>query len=452
MKKAWMLFGFLIWLIFALLPDTGVLSQQSAPALRQEAFEVVWQRVKEKHYDPTLNGVDWDAVHEKYAPRVAAVKTDDELYSLLNQMLGELKESHFLVFPPSVYVGEEEKEQTPPERAGGSEAGNPREGVVGLQIKLVEGRPTITCVEPNSAAARAGLRPGFIVTHVGDASVEEIQQKVAARKERPTIEQFMFVRAVAGRLGGAVDSTVAVRYLDQDDKPHTVELKRGSPEGEPIKFGELPRLYAKIETKRLANGIGYVRFNIFLVPLLAKIQQAIKSLHDAPGIILDLRGNPGGVAGMAAGVARLFCSEQSLLGTMKLRRGEIRFVVYPIQEQLPYRGPLAILTDEGTASTSEILAGGMQESGRAIIVGQPSTGAVLPSVVEKLPIGARLQYAIADFKTPKGILLEGRGVQPNVVVEITRRDLLAGLDPVLEKGISVLLKQRAQSAASKSSQ
>jgi carboxyl-terminal processing protease len=85
----------------------------------------------------------------------------------------------------------------------------------------------------------------------------------------------------------------------------------------------------------------------------------------------------------------------------------------------------------------------MQENGRAIIVGQPSLGAVLPSVIEKLPIGARLQYAIADFKTPHGVLIEGRGVLPDVPVEITRGELLAGRDPVLEKAISELVKRQS---------
>jgi len=240
---------------------------------------------------------------------------------------------------------------------------------------------------------------------------------------------------------------VSVRYLDEKDAPHTVTLKRQQPDGQPVKFGELPTFYAKIQAKRLAQGIGYVRFNIFMVPLLDQIQKAVQSFHDAPGIILDLRDNPGGVGGMATGVARLFYKERATLGTMKLRQGEVHFVVFPAADA--YTGPVAILTDEGTGSTSEMLAAGMQESGRAIVIGQPSVGAVLPSVIEKLPIGARLQYAIADFKTPQGILIEGRGVLPNVPVEITREELLAGHDPALEKAVSVLLNYKFQTGVRK---
>jgi carboxyl-terminal processing protease len=94
--------------------------------------------------------------------------------------------------------------------------------------------------------------------------------------------------------------------------------------------------------------------------------------------------------------------------------------------------------DSGSASTSEIFAGGMQELGRAVVVGERTAGAALPSVIQKLPTGALFQYAIGDFKTPKGTLLEGRGVIPNQVVKLTRAGLLAGRDLSLEAAVSAL--------------
>jgi carboxyl-terminal processing protease len=387
----------------------------------------VWQRVKEKHYDPNLNGVDWDAVHKQYAPRVAAVKSDDELYRVLNDMLGELKQSHFHVISPSAYVGEGEREQD-----GGV-------GSVGLGVNSVEGRAAVTQVTPDSSATQAGLRSGFIVTHIDDVSVEEIQRKIAERKERPVMESFLLMRAVTGRLSGPVGTTVKVRYQDERRKSRTVALKRQKPDGELVRFAELPPLYAQFESKRLAQGIGYVRFSVFMRPLFDKVREAIKSFQDAPGVVLDLRGNPGGIAIMASGVAGLFSQEKFLMGTMKNRDGEVRFMVYPSQDPPPYPGALVVLTDEGSGSASEILAGGLQEVKRAIIIGNATLGGVLPSVFEKLPIGARLQYAIADFKTAKGVLLEGLGVTPDIPVDLTRKALLEGRDPVLEKAVALIL-------------
>src|SRR5262245_17370045 len=69
------------------------LAQQSIAELRRQTFEIVWSAVKQKSFDPKLNGVDWEAVHRQYAPRVAAAGSDDEFYKLLKAMLGELNQS-----------------------------------------------------------------------------------------------------------------------------------------------------------------------------------------------------------------------------------------------------------------------------------------------------------------------------------------------------------------------
>ena len=179
-------------------------AQQTASELRRETFEIVWSRVKERHFDPKLNGVDWDAVRLRYAPRVAAAANDTEFHRLLNEMLGELKQSHFVVFPPSVYAGEEPN-------------GKSARAETGMEVQMIEGRPTITRVEPSSPAAEAGLRPGFIVTRVGDESLDELLRQIAARGERPAKEHSLLLRAIRSRLRGEMDSVVVVRYLDGSD-------------------------------------------------------------------------------------------------------------------------------------------------------------------------------------------------------------------------------------------
>jgi carboxyl-terminal processing protease len=89
----------------------------------------------------------------------------------------------------------------------------------------------------------------------------------------------------------------------------------------------------------------------------------------------------------------------------------------------------------------------MQENGRALICGEPTLGAVLPSLVERLAGGAVLQYAIADFKTPKGVLLEGRGVVPDLPVSPRREDYYDGRDPVLERALQHLAARRESAEA-----
>lgn len=404
-----------------------VVAQHPINELKRQTFEIVWTTVKEKHFDPTLNGIDWEAVHRRYAPLVAAAQSDDEFYRLLNQMLRELKQSHFAVIPPSFYVQEDIDNRY--SRAD-----------VGITVHEIEGRPTITQVEPNSPAFSSQLRPGFVVTHIDGESLDELQRKIAARPERAVVRSSLLLRSLRTRLRGKAGSAVTLRYFDENDSPRTVTITRNAPDGQVARFADLPTPLARLETRRLTGDIGYLRFSLFVLPLLSQLRQAVRSFHDALGIILDLRGNSGGEIAVTTALAGMFCTEPTSLGTTRLRQGELYRPVLPQPDA--YTGPLVILTDAGTFSAAETFAAAMQENGRAKIVGGPTIGGALPSVIEILPTGARLQYAIGEYRTPKGIVLEGRGVQPDARVEVTRRELLAGRDPALEKAVSLLLEQQ----------
>src|SRR5438270_8938717 len=106
-------------------------------------------------------------------------------------------------------------------------------------------------------------------------------------------------------------------------------------------------------------------------------------------------------------------------GVMRTRAGWFELRVMP--QRTSYRGQLVVLIDGGTQSAGEIFASGLRDSGRAVVVGERSAGATLPSAVKELPTGAILQYAFADFVTASGELLEGRGVLPNLHVKLSRR-------------------------------
>src|SRR5687767_9369428 len=121
---------------------------------------------------------------------------------------------------------------------------------------------------------------------------------------------------------------------------------------------------------------------------------------------------------------------------MRTRAGWHDMLVTP--QANGYRGQVVVLIDAETQSAGEIFAGGLQASGRAVVVGQRSAGATLPSAAKELPTGAILQYAFADFVTAKGAVIEGSGVEPNLSVRLTRRQLLAGRDPQLESGLQAL--------------
>jgi carboxyl-terminal processing protease len=232
---------------------------------------------------------------------------------------------------------------------------------------------------------------------------------------------------------------VKIEVLNAKNEPQVFDVKRYAAKSEMSEaVGNFPAQPVIFEAKRLDGNIGYIRFNMWIIPQMAKIRRAVKEFSDAKGIVFDLRGNPGGVGGMAPGVAGLLTAEKTSLGSMTSRASEQKFIVYPQPD--PFKGKVVVLTDYGSASTSEVFAAGMQEAGLAKIVGERTAGAVLPSVFTVLPTGAIFQYVISDYKSPKSVLIEKRGVAPDTEVKQTRAALLQGRDLPLEEAVRQILQ------------
>ena len=142
---------------------------------------------------------------------------------------------------------------------------------------------------------------------------------------------------------------------------------------------------------------------------------------------------------MASGITGYLVRKQDSLGTMKMRGTELKFIAFP--QEGAFDGPVAVLIDRNSASTSEIFAAGLQEIGRAVVVGERSMGAALPSFIIELPRGALLQYAVADYVTPKGERIEGNGVKPDIPVTLSAETLLAGKDAQLDAASQALLQK-----------
>ncbi|MGH9769200.1 MAG: S41 family peptidase [Blastocatellia bacterium] len=400
---------------------------------RRESFDLVWSTVKARHFDPAFGGVDWDAVRRQYEPRVAAVKSDGELHDLLRQMLGELRQSHFYIMPPEIYGDETSK--------------GPAIGGVGIDLRAIDGAAVVTRVAAGSSAARAGLRPGFVITQVDETRIAEASAKalerLKGREGSPEMTRHIPAGVALSRIHGKPGTSVRLQYLDDRDQPHDVTLVREPLPGEVAPaFGDLPAMPVDFEMKRLAGGVGYIRFNGFAAPVMAKIRAAVRELSDAAGIIIDLRGNGGGLAQMPPGIAGLLEQRQTSLGVMRMRAGHLNFAVFP--QSNSYNGPVAILTDFVSMSASEVLAAGMQENGRAVIVGERTRGATLPAHVKKLPTGALFMFAVADYQTPKGVRIEGRGVAPDIEIKHNRAALLSGRDAQLDAAVEAVIKRSGQ--------
>jgi carboxyl-terminal processing protease len=406
--------------------------------VRQAIFTAAWTAVRDKDFDKALVDKEWDALRTKYEPLAMAAPDEPTFYRVVNEMLGGLGQSHLEVHGPGE-VPEEEAHQAKPGSSQDAEVievgtgtGNP-----GLIVRDVEGKATVFSVRPDSSAARAGLRPGYLVTHIGGKNVATLPASV--RPLRPVEERFRLRRHAAHLLSGPVGSKVSVRFLDGDDKPHETMLVRDPAERPSVQALLMPPIVPEVRTARVGD-VGVVAFNFFLLqPILAEVQKAIEGFRrsGAKALVLDLRGNPGGFGGMAIPVAARLVNREMSLGTIQFRNFANTLAVTPPLDSKPFLGKVIILTDEGSASTSEILASGLQEAKRAVVVGDNTVGAALGSTIEALPGGAVMQIPVAGFKTPKGVSIEGRGVQPDRRVLETRAALLAGHDPVLDEALEL---------------
>jgi len=397
------------------------------PKVRQDTFDKVWNTINDKHYDPTFGGVDWIHVRELYLPKAKAAQSNADFHNVLRQMLGELKLSHFNIFPPPPAIGTE----------------NDSNASVGVELKWIGAAPVVFRVEPGSPAAAAGIKPGFVLNKVDGKLVSDtlkpIQESLAKRQVTEMMRRVYLERTAEAVIGGKPDTKVALEFLDGEDKPVAVELNRVKYTGEMSQaLGNFPKQRVIFESRLLPENIGYIRFNMWVIPQSAKIRAAIREYANADGIIIDLRGNPGGVGGLAGGVAGLLSDKQISLGTMTSRAGSMSLLGYPQPE--PFMKKIVVLTDHGSASTSEMFAAGIQENARGKVIGETSAGAILLSVFDPLPTGYMFQYAISDYKSPKNILIEGRGVKPDREVALTRESLLAGRDVQLEAAVAEIRK------------
>jgi carboxyl-terminal processing protease len=394
--------------------------------LNLESFELVWTTVRDRHFDPELGGLDWEAVREEFRPRVEAAKTKQDAQVAMHQMLERLGHSHVAILPGEIL----DALARPPQEGG-------ELGVTGADLRVLDGHAVVTSVVPGSPANEAGLRPGWEIVRIGDEEIPPMLDAVGKEFEGKTFRELVLTEIVRARLIGPIGKSTAVRALDGDDQPHDLELGHAEERGVRSSVGHLVGQYVRIESRLFEPAVGYISLNKFMNPaaVMPPFEEAIRSFEETRGIVLDLRGNPGGIVAMGMGLAGWFVEEKNrYLGKLIMRETELKAIVFP--RPGGYQGRLAILVDGLSGSTAEIFSGGMKDLGRARIFGTRTAGAALPSEIVKLPNGDGFQYVIADYISAAGGHLEGVGVIPDVEVQLTREALLQGRDPVLEAALS----------------
>ena len=396
-------------------------------APNEASFELVWRTVDQTHFDPTFGGVDWQAAYERYEPLVAAAKSDAEFYSLVNEMLFELDLSHLLVLPR-----EEMKLALPVVFA---------EGSTGLDIRLMDGEAVVTSVAPGSAAEEAGIRPGEAIRSIDGMSVTKIVEGAEARQVPPFNSRNRTNRTtheILGRIYGPPQTQVRLEVVDKLGEARVETLERRD-RGSGVSLVEaLPPFHFEVRMRRLGDDIVYLRFNHFASQVNMLLTVALARLGDAQGMVIDLRGTPGGFFSASDALAKRLIKERTLFSVYRLRDRTIHNTLQPLDGA--FEGPLVVLVDVMSMSASEFFAACLQGLGRATIVGERTPGYMLGAMWKRLPNGGAFMHTIMEPRTAEGTVLEGQGVVPDISVGLDRALLYEGRDSQIEAAVRHILE------------
>lgn len=357
-------------------------------ALNQRVWDAAIPLVARRFYVKDYGGTDWPS--EAAARRNGAVDQPDEVtfYGVLNETLALLDDRHTRATRPAINLRRAES------RLG--------QGMnFGFSIAEAEGRSVVVEVIDGGPAAAAGVKVGWLIDTV-DGQPFDLQRSLAGQPR-------------------------LFRFLDAVDQAYDVEMTAAIM---PRVLGTASRTPENVLVLWL-SAFDQLSGDWFLDRLRTE-------LADPPrGIVVDLRGNPGGNSGdigrllspfLADGTIYAEVEARSLLGQKRSTR----------RRDLSFDGPMAVLTSARSASAAELFAAAIQEAGRGAIVGGRTAGAVVGATHHDLTDGGRLSVGFTAVRTGGGVLLEKVGVTPDIPTKGSLVDLRAGRDPTLIAAIEAL--------------
>jgi carboxyl-terminal processing protease len=399
-------------------------TQRTVPLkTRKAVFEKTWKEIHDHYYDPSFNGVNWDEIRSRYLPQVESAKNNEEFYSLMSAMTGELHDAHTRFSSPEQWKRFKKQQRVS----------------AGFSVDEVDERTIVTAVQPDSSAAHAGIEPGMEVVRIDGRPVEECIKDIEKSRAASSSDRATRLLIYNRLLGGPPDSTMEVELRRADGTTLNVKVVRQMYSAEP-----------EVATNVLPSGTAYIRFDSFQPEMLKQFHKALERFRNSPGMVIDLRRNGGGDLSVLLSIAGDFFDRKTLFAKDATRSGKplsefagifrlpLQLYVGRSGDQI-YAGPIAILVDSRSASSAEVFAAGMQDTQRAKIVGGRTCGCVLgiakPRVMKD---GSVLEMSEVLWFSPKGRRLEGAGVLPDEGVSPTVSDLQQNRDPVVAQAERVL--------------
>lgn len=356
----------------------------------QSQFKIFWEA--------------WNLVESDYVDE-SIIDQQEMTYGAIEGMLSSLDDANTRFSDPVHAVHVEE-------HIRGSFEG------IGVRVELRNGLVTVVAPLEGSPGEKAGLRGGDVITHVNG---EDITQHTLN-------EAVVLIRGPRG-------TVVTLTIERQGRPPFDVDIERDE---------------IKIQSVRgeMVGDIAYLKLNNFNATAPDQFNSKMQELLDEEpvGLILDLRNNPGGLLSSAIHITSQFLSS-GVVAREERRNADPQ--VFAVQSGgIATEIPMVVLVNGGSASASEIVAGALQDTGRAILIGEKTFGKGTVQAINRLSDGSILHLTIARWSTPDDRLIEKTGLEPDIVIELSEDDRESDRDPQLERAKQHLLSLASTGAGS----
>ncbi|HEY9742523.1 MAG TPA: carboxyl-terminal processing protease CtpA [Coleofasciculaceae cyanobacterium] len=351
----------------------------SAFTEEQKLFSQAWRIVSQAYLDDSFNHQNWWGLREKALKQ----RLDDReaTYAAIQKMLESLDDPFTRLLKPNQYRSLQVN--TSGELSG-----------VGLQIALDAETGELEVIAPiaGSPADQAGIQPRDRILEIDGVLTSEL-----------TLDE------AATRMRGPIGTSVTLKIQAKQGEPKSLQLVRDRIALNPV--------YAVLDSQKDGVPVGYIRLTQFSANATAEVADAINRLEKqgAEAYILDLRNNPGGLLQAGIEIARLWMDKGTVVYTVN-RQGTLGS--FEANGPALTGDPLVVLVNQGTASASEILAGALQDNGRAQLVGEKTFGKGLIQSLFDLADGSGLAVTVAKYETPNHRDIHKLGIQPNLEVPL----------------------------------
>lgn len=366
-------------------------SQSDQSQLANQLYEEAWRTVQEEYVDGSFNGQDWSKWRYRYRGKLKDVQ---DAYVAIGAMVASLNDEYTRFLQPRDMS---EQSLSIDSRLYG----------VGIQISKRDSKLLVLATIDDTPAQRAGLLPKDQITHINGKETAGMSVEDAADQIR-------------GEKGTYV----------------TLSIKRGKAQlSKRIQRDEIK--IKSVFTKPLDDKrIGYLRLSSFISEtMLDEMKEALQDLSAKQALVLDLRGNYGGLFSNAVEAADMLMDQGKIVYIVNREHDRRSFEAHP---GMINTKPLVVLIDGGSASASEILAGALKDNHRATLIGSQSFGKGLVQKVNPLINNSGINITISKYLTPNGTDINKKGIEPDIKVPYTEADYLAQRDPQLDRAVQYL--------------